>query len=174
MPERKYPQGVDSNRLCEPTFYTAKDGKAVVLLRDDNYSHRMYVSISPDGGKSWPAAVPTDIPDSPSRTTNVVLDDGTVLLIGNQMAPQFDNPERPHYGRDPLTVAVSGDGYWFERVFALRCGKQKYRVPQHSVRGRGGGGQYPSAIAQKDTLYVLYSMGKEDIAVSWVPLAALR
>ena len=29
--------------------------------------------------------------------------------------------------------------------------------------GRGGGGQYPSAVVHDGTLYALYSMGKEDI-----------
>jgi len=121
-----------------------------------------------DEGQTWPTAQPTDIPDSPSLSDTTVLDDGTALLVGNQMAPELDNPERRHYGRDPLTVSVSRDGYRFDRVFALRCGTQKLRVPE--VRGRGGGGQYPSAVAHGDTLYVLYSMGKEDIALSLVPL----
>ncbi len=162
------PQGVDSNRLCEPTVYRTADGKFIVLLRDDNYSHRMYMSVSPDG-RSWNPALPTDIPDSPSLTTNVKLDDGTILLIGNQMAPAFDNPEEvTHYRRDPLMVSVSPDGYRFEKSFALRCGQQEWRVPPQEVIGRGGGGQYPSAIVHEDVLYVLYSMGKEDIWCSSV------
>lgn len=167
-----YPRAVEGHRLCEPTVYRARDGKCVMLLRDCVYSHRMYVSISDDGGRTWPPAEPTDIPDSPSLTTNVALDDGTILLVGNQMAPRFDNwDEVKHHKRDPLTVSVSADGYRFEKTFALRCGVQQFRVPQ--VRGRGGGAQYPSAIVSDDTLYVLYSMGKEDIAISWAPLADL-
>ena len=173
FPRRKLPEGVDTNRLCEPTFYRAKDGRHVVLLRDDCYSHRMYVSVSEDG-VTWPTAFPTDIPDSPSLTTSVVLDDGTVLLIGNQMAPEFDNPGKPdHYGRDPLMVSVSADGYVFTRAYALRCGQQKWRVPRSEVRGRGGGGQYPSALVRDGYLYVLYSMGKEDVWISRVPLAEI-
>lgn len=173
FPRRRLPEGIDTNRLCEATFYQAKDGRHVVLLRDDCYSHRMYVSVSEDG-ENWPTAYPTDIPDSPSLTTNVVLEDGTVLLIGNQMAPEFDNPGKPdHYGRDPLMVSVSADGYLFTRAYALRCGQQPWRVPKSEVRGRGGGGQYPSALVDGGHLYVLYSMGKEDVWVSRVPLAEL-
>ena len=160
---------VDTLRPCEPVYYRAKDGKYVCLLRDDEYSHRMYVSVS-DDGKMWPAAQPTDIPDSPSLSDAVVLDDGTVLLIGNQMAPKFDNPgEIKHYGRDPLMVSVSTDGYRFTRAYALRTGRQQFRVP--NVGGRGGGGQYPSGLVHKERLYVLYSMGKEDV---WISSVALR
>lgn len=160
---------VDTLRPCEPVYYRAKDGKHVCLLRDDEYSHRMYVSVS-DDGRTWPAAQPTDIPDSPSLSDAVVLDDGTVLLIGNQMAPKFDNPgEIKHYGRDPLMVSVSADGYRFTRAYALRCGRQAYRVP--NVGGRGGGGQYPSGLVHGGRLHVLYSMGKEDI---WISSVALR
>ena len=169
---RRRPTAVDTNRLCEPTHYRAKDGKHVCLLRDDTYSHRLYVSVTDDARK-WPPAVPTDIPDSPSLSTTVTLDDGTVLLIGNQMAPKFDNPrERTHYQRDPLTISISPDGYQFTRVYALRTGQQEFRVP--GVGGRGGGGQYPSALVHEGILYVQYSMGKEDIWVTSVPLVALQ
>ncbi len=173
FPRRRLPQGIDSNRLCEATFYQAKDGRQVVLLRDDCYSHRLYMSVS-DDGREWPVAYPTDIPDSPSLSATVALDNGTVLLIGNQMAPAFDNPGKPsHYGRDPLMVSVSEDGYRFTRAYALRCGQQEWHVPRTEVLGRGGGGQYPSVLVRDGYLYVLYSMGKEDIWLSRVPLAAL-
>ena len=173
FPRRRLPKGIDTNRLCEATYYQAKDGRQVVLMRDDCYSHRLYVSIS-DDGLAWPIAYPTDIPDSPSLTTNAVLADGTVLLIGNQMAPAFDNPGKPdHYGRDPLLVSVSADGYTFSRAYALRCGQQEWHIPRKLVRGRGGGAQYPSALVHGKHLYVLYSMGKEDVWISRVPLSDL-
>ena len=170
---RRLPEGRGTNRLCEPTVYRAADGTFVLLMRDDRYSHRMYVSFSEDG-VAWPEAVPTDIPDSPSLSQTLALADGTVLLVGNQMAPEFDNPGRPnHYGRDPLMVSVSPDGRLFTRAYALRCGQQQWRVPRSEVRGRGGGGQYPSALVHDGMLHVLYSMGKEDIWVSRVPLSDL-
>ena len=165
------PTADDTNRLCEATWYRAKDGGHVCLLRDDTYSHRMYVSTSSDG-RVWATARPTDIPDSPSLSTTLTLADHTVLLIGNHMAPKFDNPhERKHYQRDPLSVAVSVDGYLFTRVYALRTGQQEFRVK--GVGGRGGGAQYPSAVVHKGVLYVQYSMGKEDVWVSSAPLADL-
>ncbi len=49
-------------------------------------------------------------------------------------------------------------------------------VGQHGLatafeKRRGGGGQYPSALVNGEYLYVLYSMGKEDVWISKVPLA---
>ncbi|OVE78813.1 hypothetical protein BVY01_04345 [bacterium I07] len=142
------------------------------LLRDEEFSKRVYVSIEIPTG-AWIPAMPTDIPDCPSLSTTVSLDDGTVLLVGNQVAPKFDNPdEKKRYTRDPLTVSVSSDGYVFERAYALRTGVPEVRVP--GVEGRGsGGGQYPSAIIHNGTLYVQYSMRKEDIWISVVPLSDL-
>jgi hypothetical protein len=172
-PGIRIPRAGDGGRLCEPTVYRTADGRFMMLLRDDAYSHRMYASLSADG-RTWETAVPTDIPDSPGLTTSLTLPDDTVLLIGNQMAPEFDNPDEVrHYDRDPLTVAVSRDGYRFERAFALRCGQQQWRTPPAEIHGRGGGAQYPSAVIDAGTLYVQYSMGKEDIWVSSIPLSQL-
>jgi BNR repeat-like domain len=159
-------------RLCEATPYQRKDGSHVVLFRDDNYSHRKWVTFSKDG-KNWTPAKPTNIPDSPSATTSLTLKDGTVLLIGNHMAPEFDNPKRRHFGRDPLMVSVSKDGLNYTKSYAIRSGKQKYTVPRKVVRGRGGGAQYPDAIIVGDTVLVIYSHGKEDIWVSLFPVLAL-
>lgn len=58
-------------------------------------------------------------------------------------------------------------------AYALRCGQQEWHIPRSEVRGRGGGGQYPSGLVHSKHLYVLYSMGKEDVWISRVPLADL-
>jgi len=167
------PKSFNGNRLCEPTVYRTKENKLIMLLRDIRTSHRMYISLwNPDTGQ-WAPGEPTDIPDSPSLTCNVRLNNGTVLLIGNQMASEFDNADKvEHYGRDPLMVSVSTDGYMFTKAFALRCGQQSFRI--ENVLGRGGGGQYPSGIVANDKLYVLYSMGKEDIWISEIELKELE
>ena len=77
-----FPRGIDGTGLCEPTAYRAGDGKYVLLQRDHAMSHRMYASFSDDNGLTWSKGEPTDIPDSPSLSTTVNLDDGRVLLIG--------------------------------------------------------------------------------------------
>ena len=170
------PDACNGRKLIEPTVHRARDGRWVMLLRDTGWgsigsSNRVFVSVSPDG-QNWPSALPTDIPDTPSRRDMVELDDGTVLLLGNQVATAFDNVTKPTYPRDPLTVAVSRDGYHFERAYALRWNLPKtMRIA--GVSGRGRGAQYPSGIVRNGILYVLYTVGKEDVGLSWVPLKAL-
>ena len=160
-------------RMCEPTWFKNKDGEYVILFRDDSYSHRKWVAYSKDG-KKWTALKPTNIPDSPSASISLTLDDGTILLIGNHMAPEFDKDKPRHFGRDPLMVSISKDGMNFTKSYAIRSGQQKYTVPKKVVRGRGGGAQYPCAIIVGNTVYVIYSQGKEDIWVSSFPISAVK
>lgn len=165
-------QGPDTKRLCEPTPYRTKDGKYGLLLRDDNFSHRKYATFS-DDGVNWPVAEPTNIPDSPSYTVALSGSDGSVLFIGNHMAPRFDIPTPRHYGRDPLMVSWSPDGYKLMKTYAVRSGPHNYTIPREEVFGRGGGAQYPMAIVINGKVYLMYSSGKEDIMMSVFPLSAI-
>jgi hypothetical protein len=165
-------RGIDGADLIESFSYRAKDDGYVLFLRDWGHNrnpvhnNRLYVSFS-DRLDSWTAPYPTDIPDSPSRAQALTLADGTVLLIGSQTAYAFDVPM--YLDRDPLTVAISADGLSFDRVFALRTGAPKdFRFP--GVSGRNPGFAYVSALIHDGWLYVLYSVGKEDMAITRVPI----
>jgi hypothetical protein len=159
--------------LVEPTGYRKPDGTYMMLFRDDKWSHRIYALRLDEKGHIISPLLKTNIPDTPSLTTNLRLSDGRILLIGNQVAPKMDNPDEiRHYDRDPLVVTVSSaDASTFDTPFALRSGCPPMRIS--GVTGRGPGFQYPSAIVHNGRLYVLYSVNKEDIAISSVPLAAL-
>jgi hypothetical protein len=134
--------------------------------RNPVHNNRMYVSFS-DSLDQWPALHPTDIPDSPSRAEAVTLADGTVLLIGNQIAHTFDTAL--YLDRDPLTVAVSADGLVFDRVFALRAdAPRQFRFA--GIGGRNLGFGYSSSLVHDGWLYTLYSIGKEDMAITRVPI----
>ncbi len=165
-------QGPDTQRLCEPTPYKTKDGKFGLLLRDDNFSHRKYASFSKDG-KNWPVAEPTNIPDSPSFTIALSGSDGSVLFIGNHMAPRFDIASPRHYGRDPLMISYSPDGYKLVKSWSISSGPHKYTIPREQVFGRGGGAQYPTAMIENGKAYVMYSSGKEDILMAVFPISAI-
>jgi hypothetical protein len=170
------PRSVEGTALCEWMVYRARDGKQVILTRDPRMSHRLYAAVSDsDDLGSFPPLQPTDIPDTPSKSVTLSLADGTVLLIGNQVAREFDNVDKPtHYDRDPLTISISRDGYRFDRQIALRWeGGRRWRTECRKVPGRGQGCQYPAAMVRDGVLYVIYSIGKEDIALSWVPLERL-
>jgi hypothetical protein len=167
--------GIDGAGLIESYTYRARDGGYVLFTRywghsgNPVHNNRMYVSFS-DRLNSWSAPYPTDIPDSPSRAQALTLDDGTVLLIGNQNVPWFD--EALYLDRDPMTVAISDDGYTFDRVFALRTAAPLgWRIS--NVAGRNLGFAYSSSLTHRGWLYTSYTIGKEDMAITRVPLAAM-
>lgn len=168
-------KGVDKANLIEPLTYKATDDKTVLLLRFHprrgfRHNNRMYVSFRGYDGE-WAAPYPTDIPDSPNRTEPVVLPNGVVLLIGSQIAPHLDAGD--YLFRDPLTLAVSRDGYIFDRVYSLRHGAPRdYRID--NIGGRTGGFAYNSSVVKDGWLYTLYSVGKEDIEITRLPLSALN
>ena len=169
-------RAVDEASLIESFIYPAKDGRLVLMLRDWGtpmnavHSNRMYVSFN-DGEGGWGTPYPTDIPDSPSRAEALTLEDGTVLLIGSQNVPHFD--EALYLDRDPITVSISEDGYTFDRIYALRTDSPTgFRIS--GVGGRNPGYGYPSSIVHEGWLYTLYSIGKEDMGITRVPLSVLE
>ena len=163
-----------NRRLCEPIMWRAKDGRYVLLLRDDSYSHRKFVSFSLDGNR-WTPPAPTNISDAPSLSCVTTLEDGTVVLVGNHGIPHdaFDQSKPAHWPRQPLTLSLSRDGIHFTRTWNVRADEHRFTVPRQLVRGRGGSAQYPSIAIQNGICYVAYSMGKEDIAISFFPLSAI-
>lgn len=162
--------GDDGHRLCEPTTYRRPDGVLVRLFRDLAHSHRLYAATSPDGGRTWSLPTQTNVPDSPSRSWAGMLPDGRVYVVGNPIAGPPHRAAPQHYARDPLVVSVSRDGVTFGWAAALRAGAPAIRLPG---KGKGRGYQYPAGCVVGGDLWVLYSVGKEDVAVSRVPIAAL-
>ena len=168
---------VDEAHMIEPVRYRSKDGVSILLQRsmpiskkDPPNNHRLYVSFG-DGAGGWSVPQPTDIPDAPSRSEVIVLKNGITLLIGNHMAPQLD-VLGGYLPRDPLTVALSNDGYSFDRVFAARAGAP--RKPRFAeLRKRCPGFGYPSSVIFHGYLCILYSVGKEDMALTRIPLSSL-
>ena len=93
------------------------------------------------------------------------LPNGEIYLIGNQI-----DVSGPH-SRDPLTISLSRDGKTFDWAAAVRHGTPPLRYPGH---WKDHGFQYPSAIVVGKSLWVIYSINKEDVAVSRIPLKELR
>ena len=189
--ERTIPsRGIDKARLIEPFAFRSKHGMVVCMRDYSSYggsgggdaiaSNRIYASF-PDGKGSWSPMYPTDIPDSHSRAQALRLPDGRVLLVGNQIASRFD--KGIYLERDPLTLAISPDGEYFTKVFALRAGAASGARPKHRFKTMPGapdivgsgppGYGYASMIVHDGMLYVLYSVNKEDMAITSVPLASL-
>ncbi|HUZ46944.1 MAG TPA: exo-alpha-sialidase [Terriglobia bacterium] len=156
-------QAVDGHEMCEPSVYQRPDGALVKLSRDCGRpkSFRLYASVSKNGGKTWSTSVRTNIPDSPSKAVSGSLPDGKNYLIGNQVLQRV---------RDPLVIGLSPDGKVFNWAAAIRHGHTPVRLPGHA---KDMGFQYPSAIVVGKALWVIYSIDKEDVEVSRIPLKEL-
>ncbi len=154
-------QAADGELLCEPTAYRRPDGALVRLARHLGRSRRLYAAVSEDDGATWSPLVRTNIPDSPSKSVAGTLPDGRIYLVGNQV-------ERRE--RDPLVIGLSSDGVVFDRAAAIRSSAPEIRFPGLY---KSPGFQYPSVAVADGALWALYSIGKEDVAISRVPLEAL-
>jgi hypothetical protein len=145
----------------EPSFYSRRDGTIVATLR--NYSGYLHASVSTDNGQTWGTPTQTDFPDSTARTSAGNLPDGTAYIINNAMPKQFD--------RSLLTMALSQDGIRFDRASLVRGEPTKRR---YDGKHKLDGWQYPHALVWKKTLYVAYSINKEDIGLTRIALKDLR
>lgn len=169
-------KAVDGASLIESFMYRTKEDEQVVMLRNWGtsrnpvHNNRMYVSFKKGAG-GWATPYPTDIPDAPSRAQALKLPDGRILLIGNQNVTHFD--AALYLDRDPITISISNDGYVFDKVYCLRTGSPTtFRFT--GISGRNPGYAYSSSIVHEGFLYTLYSIGKEDMGISRVPLSDLK
>jgi hypothetical protein len=147
----------------EPTWFRCRDGALVMLFRANRQHPWLYASTSSDQGGTWSAPVATNLPSATARAAAGNLPDGRSFVIWTP-SQNFD--------RIPLVIALSKDGTTFDRAWVLRRESTKIRF-----EGRvkiNVGYQYPAAVVWKDALWVTYSINKEDIAVSRIPLENLR
>jgi BNR repeat-like domain len=140
--------------------YVQADGTYVRLWRGNN-TGRLYAQASHDRGRTWDPPIRTSLPDARSKSFVGQLPDGQVYVIGN---------EQPPTQRDPISISLASDGVHFDRVGVIR-----HTAPP--LRYAGGhknlGFEYPSAIATDTDLWVIYSVNKEDVAITKVPLSSL-
>ena len=148
-------------RFVEPTSYRRPDGALAMLFRAEADSKWLWASLSRDNGATWTKAERTEIPDAVSKMAAGTLPDGTTYLINNTSQK---------FGRIPLSILLSRDGITFDRGFAIRTEQTSARF---LGRAKGGGYQYPGALVWKGELWVAYSINKEDVAISRIPLDAL-
>ncbi|WP_433190215.1 exo-alpha-sialidase [Actinoallomurus sp. CA-150999] len=151
----------DGQKLAHPTHaYVQADGTYVRIWRDSN-TGRLYAQASHDHGRTWDPAIRTSLPDARSKSFVGRLPDGQAYIVGN---------EQPGGHRDPISISLASDGVHFDRVGVIR-----YAAPPLRYTGahKNLGFEYPSAIATNTDLWVVYSVNKEDVAITKVPLSSL-
>lgn len=157
----------DGEQLGHPAHaYVQPDGTWIRLWRDSGTS-RLYASASHDHGRSWAPAIRTTIPDSASKSFVGQLPDGQVYIVGSQQDAEH---VASNGHRDPISVALASDGVHFDRVGVIRYGAAPAR---YAGAHKNPGFEYPSAIATNTDLWVIYSVNKEDVDITKMPMSSL-
>jgi len=160
------PKAADGHQLAEPTrAWQLKDGTYARFWRDLNDSYYNYVSYSFDYGSNWTDPIQTNFPDADSRSTSGKLSDGSIYIVSNIRRKEWNTSN--YSSRDPLAISIANDGLKFNRVGIMRHNAPQIR---YSGRSKGPGFQYPHSVTTNDALWVIYSVGKEDIQVSKIPM----
>ena len=147
-------------RELEPSVF-ARKGELVMVFRDQAGTFHKLASVSCDHGETWTEAEETDFPDSRSKQCAGNLPDGSAFLIGNPAGTK---------DRSVLAIALAKDGYTFDRAFLIGSNPSPGR---YEGKAKTPGFSYPKAIVHNQYLYVAYSINKEDIAVTRLPLQGL-
>ena len=152
--------GPDGVKAEEGTWYQTDDGRIWIYQRDFANSLSLALTYSDDNGESWSDLLRTDFPNSLSRAYAGRLDNGKYYIVGNNYDVLLD--------RCHLQMAVSDDGYTFDRQYTLVDGPTTRRI---NGRHKENGYQYPSCYCDGDKLFVIYSVNKEDIEVAIVDVS---
>jgi predicted neuraminidase len=132
--------------------------------------------------KSWSTPVATTIPNDQSNINAGALPGGSIYLVSN---PVFRAKENTLRYRDPVTVAVSQDGYDFSSVKAVMSCKNfpsntSKCAPRFPGGGKNPGPSYPQGLAvvspapvEHQGFYVVATNNKEDVWVAKVPYASI-
>lgn len=148
---------------CEGSFVQMEDGKIRMLLRGgyENGRSVLYCAESTDNGQTWCEPYATDFTNDTSKFHFGKLPDGRYYYVGN---PFFCGK------RCPLVLSLSEDGYAFDKHYIIEDEPLPMRFEgmfKHGIYG------YPHTLLIGDTMYVIYSINKEDIAVSAFSLSQL-
>ena len=124
----------------EPYWWTLPTGDLTALFRDNSRSGYLYRAFSTDNGRTWSSPVRTNFPDARSKFHGLRLSNGSYVLVSNS------NPLQ----RDPLTIAVSGDGMVFTKMARLVGGRKV---------------DYPHVMEHDRHLYVAFASAKQTVEV---------
>ncbi len=155
----------NQSRHIEPSQYLRSDGSIVMLFRDQRNTFCKLASISTDKGQTWTAPQQTTIPDARTKQCAGNLSDGRAFMIA---CPA------PAKRRWPLVLFLSHDGIVFSSATLLRSGDDTDLPARHyNGRYKTLGYSYPKAIVANGFLFTGYSVNKETVEVSRVPLTCL-
>jgi predicted neuraminidase len=153
----------------QPALWWGAAGPVALLRSTEGRAHR---AGSPDGGRSWTAAEPTDLPNGNSGLSAVALPSGRVACVHNPSATDWGP-------RCPLVVSVSDDDGWsWRQVLVLDDGADPAGgfAPGDGGVVTSGAGEYsyPTAVLDGDRILVSYTWQRRGIVLAAVPLTTLQ
>lgn len=153
------------SRELEPSQYEQPDGTVVMLFRDQKSTFRKLAAVSHDRGETWSKPQATNIPDARTKQCAGNLSDGTAYMVCCPANGKW---------RWPLVLLLSQDGVRFDKAVLLRSG-QADDLPPRRYEGRYKtlGFNYPKAFVHNNSLYIGYSVNKEDVECTIVPLSSI-
>ncbi|MFZ5941237.1 MAG: exo-alpha-sialidase [Bacteroidota bacterium] len=157
-------EGKGTSRELEPSWFLRSDGAPVMLFRDQAGTCKKLASLSVDSGATWTRPVLTMVPDSRSKQCAGNLPDGSAYMVYYPSGTT---------DRFPMALALSRDGFLFDRCFLLRSSEElepmsypgKYKRPGYS---------YPKSVVWGSWLYIVYATNKEEIQLTRIPLKSLE
>lgn len=164
-------------RLRFPETTLLDFGDALVAICRPREVLTAPVAVSRDGGRTWSELQLSNFPLFDSKPFGGELSTGQHFLITNHLEQE----------RTLLTIAVTAPGArTFSRIWKIRHQQTPMRrlLANRTPVGIATPGSgtsvgtptewsYPSAIEHDGKLYVTYTQGKEDAALSIIPLSAL-
>ncbi|MDO8540972.1 MAG: exo-alpha-sialidase [Opitutaceae bacterium] len=148
-----------AGKLEEAEWYALPNGHLVAHFRTRT-PKRLMRCYSVDSGVTWTEPVVTNFPEAGARHHGLRLSNGLYALLVNP------NPS----SRIPFSIALSRDGLAYERIANVRAEVTRAR---HEGRAKSAGYHYMRGFEHAGQLYTIYSVNKEDIEVTIVPLAEL-
>jgi len=147
--------------LEEAEWYTLPNGHLVAHFRTRGtkpfYLARCY---SLDNGQTWSGPVVTNFPEQGARHHGLRLSNGLYALLVNPSPLE----------RIPFSIALSKDGLVYDRIANVRA---ELTSPRWTGRAKTNGYHYMRGYEHDGKLYTIYSINKEDIEVTIVPLSEL-
>lgn len=145
--------------LEEAEWYPLPNGHVVAHFRTRGerplYLARTY---SVDNGRTWIGPIVTDFPESGARHHGLRLSNGLYALLVNP------NPNV----RIPFSIALSKDGLVYDRIANVIAEETSRRW---DGRAKGAGYHYMRGFEHEGKLYTIYTVNKEDVEVSIIPLS---
>lgn len=145
-----------SGEVTEPSAIELNNGNVFKLFRGLGVSTDFKLAQAGASLNNMDSIYVTNIPDFPSRTKILKLNDGRVAIIGNNQ----------NANRTPLFLAICDESFNISSANLYNVDTETTGA-SFSGFGKGTGVQYPDACQLSNgKLAVMYSVNKEDIRVA--------